>query len=108
MLRTSFLLQKLKKVTNSVNTVDRVMIHALCTSADGLLSMYQVSFNSLLYFQRYAPEKLFIANMKRGSDSVNTIDRAMIHSCIVQVSSWPSISVSSFIKFPLLLEICSR
>ena len=61
MLRTSFLLQKNKKGSNSVNTVDRVMILALCTSADGPLSMYKVSLTSLLYFQRYDPHKLLIA-----------------------------------------------
>ena len=52
---------KIKKGSNSVNTVDRVTILALCTSADGPHSMYQVSFNSRVYFQRYAPNKLFIA-----------------------------------------------
>ena len=51
---------------------------ALCTSSDGHLSMYQVSFNSLLYFQRYAPDKLIIAIIKKGSNSVNTGDRVMV------------------------------
>ena len=37
--------------------------------------MYQVSFDSLLYFQRYASDELFIANIKKGSNSVNTGDR---------------------------------
>ena len=69
---------KIKKASNSVNTVDRVLILALRTSADGLLSVYQVSFNSLVYFQRYAPAKLFIAKMKKGSNSVNTVDRVMV------------------------------
>ena len=39
---------KKKKETNSVNTVDRVMVLALCTFADGPLSMHSVSFNSLV------------------------------------------------------------
>ena len=70
---------KIKKESNSINAVDRVTILASCTSADGPLSMYQVSFNSLLvYFQRYAPDKLFIAKMKKGSNSVYTIDRVMV------------------------------
>ena len=51
---------------------------AICTSSDGHLSMYQVSFNSLLYFQRYAPDKLFIAKIKKESNSVNTGDRVVI------------------------------
>ena len=55
---------KTKKGSNPVNTVDMVMVLALCYS-DGPLSMYQVSFNSLAYFQRYAPDKLFIAKMKK-------------------------------------------
>ena len=33
--------------------------------------------NSLLYFQRYAPDKLFIAKIKKGSNSINTGDRVM-------------------------------
>ena len=49
-----------------------------CTSSDGRLSMYQVSFNSLLYFQRYVPDKLFIAKIKKVSNSVNTGDRIMV------------------------------
>ena len=40
--------------------------------------MYQVSLNSFVYFQRYAPDKLFIAKMKKGSNSVNTVDRVMV------------------------------
>ena len=40
--------------------------------------MYQVSFNSLLYFQRYAPDKLFIAKIRMVSNSVNTGDRVMV------------------------------
>ena len=50
---------------------------ALHTSSDGHLSMYQVSFNSLLYFY-YALEKLFIAKIKKGSNSVNTGERVMV------------------------------
>ena len=48
---------KIKKGSNSVNTVDRVMIFAFCTLSDGPLSMYQVLFNSLVYVQRYSPDK---------------------------------------------------
>ena len=74
--------------------IDAVL--ALCTSSDGHLSMYQVSFNSLLYFQRYDPDKLFIVKIKKGSNSVNAGDRVM-GFCFLQFPSWPSISVSSFI-----------
>ena len=65
MLRTSFLLQKLKKGSNSINTVDRVTILALYTSVDGPLSIYQVSFKTLVYFQKYAPDKVFIAKLRK-------------------------------------------
>ena len=40
--------------------------------------MYQVSFNSLLYFQRYAPNKLLIVKVKMESNSVNTGDKVMV------------------------------
>ena len=58
------------------------MILALCISADGPLSMYQVSFNSLVYFQRYVPDTLHMAKMKKGSNSVNIGDRGY-DSCIL-------------------------
>ena len=54
------------------------MIIALCTSSDGCLSMYQVAFSSLLYFRKYAPDKLFTAKIKKGSNSANTGDRVMV------------------------------
>ena len=75
MLRTSLLLQKLgrEKLCNYL-----WQGYGSCNSSDGRLSMYQVSFNSLLYFQRYAPDKLFIAKIKKGSYSVNTDDRVMV------------------------------
>ena len=43
MLRTSFILQKLKTGSNSVNTGDRVMVHAFCNFSHGPLSVYEVS-----------------------------------------------------------------
>ena len=72
------MLEKIKNGSYSVNTADRVTILALCTSADGFLSIYQVSFNSLVYFQRYTPDKLFITKMKHGSNSVNTVESVMV------------------------------
>ena len=106
-LWTSLLVQKLKREITLLLVI--VTVLALCTSSDGHLSLYQVSFNSLLNFQRYAPDKLFIAKIKKGSNSVNTGDMAQGYgSYILQFPLWPSISVSSFIKLPsILLEICS-
>ena len=48
-----------------MNTVARVTILEFCTFSAGPLSMYQVSFNSLVYFQRYARDKLFIAKINK-------------------------------------------
>ena len=62
----------------SAKSGDRVMVLAFYTSSIGPLSMYQISFHPLLYFQRYALDKLFTAKMKRGSNSVNTGDRVTI------------------------------
>ena len=80
---------------------------ALCTSCDGHLSMYQVSFNFLLYFQRYAPDKLFIAKIQKGRNSVNTGDRVMV----LAFCNIPFMALYQCIKFllfyPILLEIRS-
>ena len=40
----------IKKGSDSVNTGDRVMVLAFCSSPDGPLSVYQVSLNYLQYF----------------------------------------------------------
>ena len=50
----------IKNRGDSVNTGDRVTVFKLCNFPYDPLSVYQVSFNSLVYFQRYAPDKLFI------------------------------------------------
>ena len=61
------------------NNLCRVMVLTFCTSSDDiLLSMYRVLFISLLYFQRYAPDKLNIAKIRKGSNSMNTGDRVMV------------------------------
>ena len=60
-----------------MNTGDRDTFLAFCTCSDGPLSIYQISFNSLLYLLRYAPDKLFIAKINMGSNSINTGDRVM-------------------------------
>ena len=70
---------------------------ALCTSSDGHLSMYQVSFKSLLYFQRYALDKLFIAKIKKGSNSVNTGDRVMVLAFCISLHGPLSVYQVSFI-----------
>ena len=79
-LQTSLLLQKLKwEITLKLFVIELRFLHSTLPLM-GRLSMNQVSFNSLLYFQRYAPDKLFIAKRKKRSNSVNTRDRLMVLS----------------------------
>ena len=68
---------KVRKGNNSVIICDRGTVNALCTSKNGRLSMYQVSFNSLLRFQKYAPVELSIAKIKNGGNFVNIGDNVM-------------------------------
>ena len=72
---------KMKKESDSVNTGYRITILTFCISSDGPLSMFQISFNPLLYLQRYAPDKIFIAKIIKGSNSVNTSDRLWFLHC---------------------------
>ena len=74
------------------------MVLAFCNSSDSHRSKYQVSFNSLLYFQRYAPDKLFIAKFKKESNSVNIGDRVM-----VLASAIPLMALYQCIKFHLFI-----
>ena len=101
-----FLWRGIKRGSNSVNTVDRAMILALCTSADGPLPMYQVLFNSHVYFQRYAQDKLFIAKMKKGSNLVNTVERVMVLALCNSPHSPLSVCQVSF-NYLQYFEICS-
>ena len=45
---------------------------------DSPLSMYQVSFDSLSYLKRYDMDKLIIAIIKMGSNSVITCNRVTV------------------------------
>ena len=108
MLRTSLLLQKIRKGNNSVITCDRVTLLAFCTFSDSRLLMYQVSFNSIVHFQRYTPDKRFTAKNKKGSNSINTGNRVMVLAFCNFPHGPLSISVSSFVELPsIILEICS-
>ena len=70
--------------------------------------MYQVSFNSLLYFQRYALDKLFIAKIKKESNSVNTGDRVMVRALEILKSEsvQPMMMTSSMSPFPKKKNMC--
>ena len=76
MLQTKILLQKLGRKITEI-TCKRVMVLAICTSSNDILAMYQVLFNSLLYFQEYAPDNLKSAKNRMGSNSVKDGDRVM-------------------------------
>ena len=86
-----FIIAKVKTGSNSI-------ILALCTISDGLLSMYQVSFDSLLYFQRYALNKFNIAKIRKGNNSINTGDRVMV----IAFYTFPHSSLPLF-KFHLFI-----
>ena len=77
MLRTSLLMQK-KMENSSVFTCNKVTVPALCTISNGRLSMYEVSFDSLYYFQRYVSNKFNIAKIRKGNNSTNTEDMIMV------------------------------
>ena len=72
------IIAKIKTRSNSVITCNRVTVLALCTISDGHPLMYQVSFDSLLYFQRYASDKFDIAKIRKGNNSINTENRVMV------------------------------
>ena len=75
----------------------QALLPALCTSSDEHLSMYQVSFNSLLYFQRYAPDKLFVAKIKKERNSINTGDMVMVSAVCNSLHAPLSVYQVSFI-----------
>ena len=61
--------------------------------------MYQVSFNSLLCFQRCASDNLYIAKLRKENNSVNTENMVMI---IIAVCTLPY-SLYQCIKFHLFI-----
>ena len=69
---------KINQESYSVNTGDRVMFLAYCNSLHSPLSLYHVSYIYLQYFQRYAPDKLTIANIRKGNNSEITCDKVTV------------------------------
>ena len=65
-----FISANIKKGSNSVNTCNLVTVPTLCAISDAHLSVYQISFNSLLYCQRHAPDNLNIAKIRKGNNSI--------------------------------------
>ena len=91
------IIAKIKMGSYSVITCNRVTVLALCTISDGRHSMYQVSFASILYFQRYAPDKFNIAKIRKGNNSINTDDRVIILAFCTTPQSPLSVYQVSFI-----------
>ena len=73
-----FNIAKIRKGNNSINTDDRVIVLAFCTSPYSPLSLYQVSFIYFQYSLRYAPDKLTFAKIRKEGNSVITCDRVTI------------------------------
>ena len=69
---------KIRNGDNSVIICDRFMVLAFCTFSDNPLLMYQVSFNSLVHFQRYFADKLSSAKIKKRNNPLNTLDGVTI------------------------------
>ena len=82
---------------NSVITCNRVKVLAFCTISDGCLSMNQVSFDSLIYFQRYALDKFNTAKIKKGNNSISTDDRVIFLAFCTSPHSPLSLYQVSFI-----------
>ena len=85
----------------------RTPLPAFCTSSDGHLLIYQVSFDSLLHFQRYAPDKLFISKIKKESNSVITCDRVTVLALCTSSDgrlSMYQVSFNSFFNFRDMLR----
>ena len=61
--------------------------------------MYQVPFDSLLYFQRYAPEKFNTEKIRKANNSINTDDIGLwfLHSAL------PLIALYHCIKFHFII-----
>ena len=55
-----------KNGCNSAKSGDGVMVLTFCTSSIDPLSIYQDSFHSLLYFQRYTLDKLSTPKIEKG------------------------------------------
>ena len=73
-----FNIAKIRKEKSSINTDDRVMVLAFCTSPHSPISLHQVSFIYLQYFWTYAPDKLIIAKIRKGNNSLITCDTIRI------------------------------
>ena len=86
-----------KPITAIIKTRNRVKIFKVCTIVEGRLSKYQVSFDLLLHFQNYAPDKLNIARIRKKNNSINTDDWIMILTFCTFPDSFLSVYQVSFI-----------
>ena len=78
MLKDKLIIAKVKMGSNLVNTCNKVTVLVLCTISDGHLSIYQVSFDFLLYFRDMHRTNLILQKLGRENNSINTDDRIMV------------------------------
>ena len=90
---------KIGKGNNSVITCDWVMVLELCISYHCSLSVYQGSFNYILYFQRYPSDKLFVAKIKKGNSSINTGDMFMVFAFYNSPHGPLSVSFINYLQY---------
>ena len=77
---TKFNIAKIRNENNSVNTYNMVIYFTFFSSPQGPLSLFQVTFIYLQYFQRYASDKLTIAKVRKGNNSIIICDRVTVHA----------------------------
>ena len=77
---TKFNIAKNRNENNSVNTDNRVMYFTFCSSPQGPLSLFQVTFIYLQYFQKYASDKLTITKVRKGNNSVIICDGVTVRA----------------------------
>ena len=83
------------------------MVLAFCTFPHSPLSVYQVSYIYLQYFYRYTLDKLIIAKIRKGNNSVITCGRPMVLALCTSSDGLLSVYRVSFNALSLFLEICS-
>ena len=71
-----------------MNTVDRVMVLALCNSPHCPLSVYQASSHYLKYFKRYSPDKTVTDGRVVASRENEHRTASAVHVSILYGSEW--------------------
>ena len=97
---------KIRKVSNFVNTGDRVIVFAFCNFTHSPLSVYQVSFNYLQYFSDMLQTSLLFKKIEKNN-SVITCDRVTVlafYSFSDSLLSMYHVSFNSLLHFRNMLR----